>query len=239
MGLYDTDETTTYDTDEDYSGPAWVPAEDSTSADTAPRPVPAAARTVSRGGWANARTQKEAASPFPSRLAPDSDGLVIKFLGDGPYTSYRQHWINEIKEGQRVFPCLDGVSTKGCPLCDAKHRATPQFQFNVALISLKSSGMRPVLKTYNIGPTIFDQLSEFHTDPRQGPLQKHYWVVKRSKNGTKWQSTFFMQRAEDLDDYILPEPGELEALPLWDESVVRWPTYEELADVAAKYLVLE
>lgn len=230
MGRYDTEDDTEYTP---------TPVDDSapTEEDQAPA-VSAEARKVVRGGWANAKSHKEAASPYPSRLKPDSAGVVVKFLEDGPYASFRQHWINEIQEGQKAFTCLDGVDPKGCPLCDGGSRSSPQFHFNVALLSTDGPA---VLKTYNVGPTIFDQLSEYHTDPRQGPLEKHYWVVKRNKNGNKWTSTFFMQREDELVDqgYEVPSQADLAGLNLWDESQVRFSSRKELAEIAAQYLELE
>jgi len=112
MGLYDTEDTDLYT-------PSGM--EDTPKAKVEPNS--ATARKVVRGGWANARTQKAASSPFPQRLAPPAEGVVIKFLGDGPYTTYRQHWINEIREGSKAFVCLDGIDPAGCPLCAAKNRA--------------------------------------------------------------------------------------------------------------------
>jgi hypothetical protein len=230
MGIYDTDDDDVYTPSPDTSEDTATPPDDATTAQ---------ARTVVRGGWANARTQKEAASPFPQRLAPTPEGLVLKFLEDGPYTTYRQHWVQEIKEGSKAFPCLDGIDPKGCPLCDAKNRASPQFHFNVALLDKSEPA---TLKSYNVGPTIFDQLSGFHDDARQGPLNKHYWVAKRVKNGQKWSSTFFMQRKEDLVEQgykNIPSTEDLAAFTLWDEATIRFSSYKELAEVAALYLDLE
>lgn len=232
MGRYDTDE----DEDEYTPGGAAEPATEESKPD---KVVPTKeARKLIRGGWANAKKAKVASSPFPQRLSPDKDGVVVKFLEDGPYTTFRQHWIQEIQEGTKAFTCLEGVDPKGCPLCDGGNRPSTQFQFNVALIDKDEPA---TLKTYNVGPTVFDQLSELHTDPRQGPLEKYYWVIKRSKNGNKWTTTLFRQRKEDLEEegYTVPSDEELAAFKLWDETEVRWSTRKDLMEIAAQYLDLE
>lgn len=164
MSRYDDDDPT----DEEYT-----PSDSSDDTSSAPEEeqdpsLVKAARRVTRGGWSNAKQQKAASSPFPQNLKPEKDGLVVKFLEDGPYTTYRQHWIQEIQEGTKAFTCLDGVDPKGCPLCDGGNRPSTQFRFNVALIT---SDAPAALHTYNIGPTVFDQLSELHTDP---PARDHW-----------------------------------------------------------------
>jgi len=233
--------TDTTDADEEYAGPSAT--SDTDPSDEAPASaVPSAGRKIVRGGWANARKQKAASSPFPQALKPTPQGVMVKFLEDGPYTTFRQHWINEIKEGQKAFTCLDGVDPQGCPLCDADHRATPQFQFNVALLGEPGDAEAvPQLMTYNVGPTVFEQLSEHHSDPRQGPLERHYWVIKRSKNGNKWTTTLFMQKEDDLTEQGIrvPTDEELSALNLWDEKQVRWTSHADLVEIAETHLELE
>lgn len=228
MGRYDDDDYTPGGASED------TPSESEGSAPT----ITKEARKVVRGGWKNANKQKAASSPFPQRLSPDSDGVVVKFLEDGPYTSYRQHWINEIQQGTKSFVCLDGMTTESCPLCDGGSRASSQFHFNVAEVF---KNQEAELKTYNVGVTVYDQLSDHHTDPRQGPLEKHYWVIKRSKNGNKWTTTLFMQRKEELEEqgYTVPSDEDLEKLTLWTEDEVRISPRKELVEIAAQYLDLE
>jgi hypothetical protein len=227
MGRYDDDDYTPSGADE-------APTESEGSAPT----ITKEARKVVRGGWGNAQKQKAASSPFPQRLSPDKDGVVVKFLEDGPYASYRQHWINEIQQGTKAFTCIDGMGTGSCPLCDGGNRASSQFMFNVAELSEDGPAE---LKTYNVGITVFDQLSDHHTDPRQGPLEKHYWVIKRSKNGNKWTTTLFMQREDELAEqgYQIPSEIELAAMKLWDDNEVRITPRKELVEVAAQYLDLE
>lgn len=220
MGRYDDDEYT----------PGGASEEPAGSTTTAPKAV--------RRGWGNAHRQKAASSPFPQRLSPDKDGVVVKFLEDGPFASFRQHWVNEIKQGTKAFTCLDGIDPDGCPLCEGGSRASSQFMFNVAEITKDGPA---TLKTYNVGITVFDQLSDHHTDDRQGPLEKHYWVIKRSQNGTKWTTTLFMQRKEELEEqrYVVPSDEDIARFKLWDEKEVRITDRETLLDIAEQYLGLE
>ena len=112
------------------------------------------------------------------------------------------------------------------------------YIWNVALLT---EGGAPLLKTYNMGPRNYDTLKGFHDDPRQGPLGKHYWVVKREKKGNSWNSSYFMVREEELHEsgVAAPTQEQLDAFTLWDEDTVTFNTRKELLEIAETYLGLE
>lgn len=194
------------------------------------------ARRVIKRGWGQAEQTKNADSAFAQTLRVTGEPQVIKFLEDDPYTSFRQHWIE--RQGQKSFVCIAEMDPRGCPLCDAGDRPSARFAFNVALMSADND---PVLKSYEIGNRIIDSLKNFHQDPRQGPLPKHYWAV--SKTGTKatTQVNHQMIRERDLVDEWGIDPiteDQLAALlkHAYSSSIVSIPSRKTLLGLATEEL---
>ena len=173
-----------YDDDND------VKTDEVSSVATAP------ARTLVRGGWGGVEAVKNADSPFAQRLKVVEEPQIVKFLSDEPYASWRQHWIE--RQGQKSFVCIGDFDEKGCPLCDAGSRPSIRIAFNVALLI---PGEEPVLKSYEVGPRIIDQLKNFHTDPRTGPLSKHFWAVSKTSKGSTTATNHQMVKASDLEEW--------------------------------------
>lgn len=192
------------------------------------------ARRVIKRGWGNVEQTKQADSPYAQRLKIDDKPVIIKFLEDEPYTSYRQHWIE--RQGQKSFTCIADMHPKGCPLCDAGHRPSARFAFNVALLSEDGD---TTIKSYEVGPRVIDSLKNFHQDPRQGPLPKNYWAISRSGKGPTSQTNHQMVRDRDLEEEWnitpLTEDG-LEQIKkqAYDASIVPIPNRETLVGIAAE-----
>lgn len=226
MGKYDYEDTDTLTKDEAEETPE---VEES----AAPRTV---SRKAIRRGWGNAEETRQKDSPFADRLKITNDIQVIKFLESEPYTSFHFHWVE--RQGQKSFTCIDKLDPKGCPLCLAGDRPQARFAFNVAL--LDSAG-EPTIKSLEGGIRVMDQLKNFHTNQTTGPLDKHYWAVSRSGQGTSSQTNFNMVRERDLaEDYRMTPIDEDEMRELtekmYDESIVPIPQRKTLADVAAEDL---
>ena len=205
MSKYDDD---TFEKDsEDYEAPARrrsryeddddaVPArrQRETSAEDDDDDAPKAAPRVIKRGWGAAERIKDADSPFAQRLKVTEEPQVIKFLEDEPYASYRMHWVE--RQGQKSFTCISDIDERGCPLCEIGNRPSTRFAFNVALITDSD----PVIKSYEVGPRVIDQLKNFHTDALQGPLMKHYWAISRTGKGASSATNHQMIKERDLED---------------------------------------
>jgi hypothetical protein len=193
-------------------------------------PRPEAAARIIRRGWGAAEAVKHADSPFAQRLRVVEDPIVIKFLEDEPYASYRQHWVE--RQGQKSFTCIADIDPKGCPLCDAGLRPSTRFAFNVILLS---SDSEPSVKSYEVGPRVIDQLKNFHNDPRQGPLSKHYWAVSRSGKGATSATNHQLVKDRDLEEWNL-EPlsdSDLKALRTksYGPDIIQIPTRKDLQQI--------
>lgn len=196
----------------------------------------AVVRSKIKRGWAAADETKSADSPFAQRLSVGTDDQVIKFLEDDPYTSYRQHWIE--RQGQKSFTCISTMDEKGCPLCAAGDRPSARFSFNVALLVNDDD---PVIKSYEVGPRVIDQLKNIHQSDKTGPLPKHYFAVSRTGKGATSQTNHQMVKSGDLMDDYSVEPitdAQLAALKAkaYDAGIVSIPSYKTLQGIAKEEL---
>jgi len=227
MGRYDDDST------EDTGSTATADE----AVDEAPDPsTQAKARKVIKRGWGNAEQVKSADSPFAQRLKIGEAPQIIKFLEEDPYTSYHQHWVE--RQGQKSFTCLRDFHDKGCPLCEAGDRPSARFAFNVALLSDNGD---PIIKSYEVGPRIIDQLKNFHMNPSQGPLPKNYWAVSRTGKGPTSQTSHQMVKERDLAEDFNIEPlteAQLDAVrkTAYDASIVSIPAYKTVKTIATEEL---
>jgi hypothetical protein len=156
-------------------------------------------RLTIRRGWGAVEAAKSADTPYAQSLKLGEDPVIIKFLEDEPYASYRQHWVE--RPGKKSFTCI-ADDPRGCPLCDSGNRPSTRFSFNVALW-LDGDW---VVRSYDVGPRVIDQLKNFHTDPRQGPLTKHYWAVSRTGKGASSATNHQMVKERDLDEEWKVDP---------------------------------
>jgi hypothetical protein len=195
------------------------------------------AKRVIRRGWAAADEVKSADSKFATRLKVESnEKIIVKFLEDEPYTSYKQHWIE--RQGQKSFTCTANLHAKGCPLCDAGDRPSSRFCFNVALLSENDE---PVIRSYEVGPRVIDSLQIFHTDSKMGPLTKHYWAISKTGKGGSTQTNHQMVKASDLEeDYSIDPLTDTQLAKLtkqcYDSSIVAIPSYQTLQGIASEEL---
>lgn len=192
--------------------------------------TPVSTARVIRRGWGAAEAVKHADSPFAQRLRVAEDPIVIKFLEDEPYASFRQHWIE--RPGQKSFTCIADIDPKGCPLCDAGLRPSTRFAFNVILLSNDSE---PSVKSYEVGPRVIDQLKNFHNDPRQGPLSKHYWAVSRSGKGATSATNHQLVKDRDLEEWGLESLSDLDLKNLrsktYGPEIIQIPSRKDLQQI--------
>lgn len=192
---------------------------------------PPAARQVIKRGWAAADSLQSKNSPYAQSLKLSEKAIIVKFIEDEPYASFRQHWVE--RKGQKSFVCIDGIDPKGCPLCDANNRPTDRYSFNVVLLS--AGGDDPVIKSYDVGGRVIDQLRNFHLDDKQGPLSKHYWAISRSGTGPRASTNHQMIRERDLSDYEIEPLSEADVRALrkdaYDETIVNIPSRKELLEI--------
>ena len=193
--------------------------------------APPTARKIIRSGWGAVDSIKQEDSNYAVRLKTGPDPIIIKFLEDAPYASWRQHWVT--RPGQKSFVCRDGMDSKGCPLCDSGNRPRPLFAFNVILLE---RGEEPAMRSYEAGTRVIATLRNFNDDERQGPLSKHYWAVSRSGTGPQTQYNHLLIKERDLKEewHVDPLPAEtLEqaAAKAYDADILRISTHAEMVSI--------
>lgn len=187
-----------------------------------------ARRTVMRkaqGGWEHGKRVNDSTSSFANRLKPSEEGDIIKFLEKtGPYVDYKQHWIDELK-GRKSFVCLEGFDDRDCPLCVMGDKPAVRHCFNVALIA---PGLEPELKSFEVGIQLFETLRNYASNERTGPLDKHFWEVRKPKKGI---TAINLVKERDLGDYdITADDLDLSGVmkKLYTAEILDIPTRKEL-----------
>jgi len=196
------------------------------------------------GGWDKWRSEKSKNGGFPDSFKPEEKTTyLIKFLQKAPFSTFGQHWVNEITEGKRSFICLD----QDCPLCDDfGHRARAMALFNIVLFEEKQHGrdyvMEPVLRVWEAGPQIANEIAAVADDleARGLDLNDVYVTVRRTSTGsgkskkTHWAIKDIKER-DVVDDWKM-DPLSDEELDdfeskMFDNTMVKPQTRRELMDV--------
>jgi len=199
--------------------------------ETAPTPA-ASAVAIIRRGWGAAQKLQEATTPYAQRLKITEDVQIIKFIEDEPYASFRTHWVE--REGQKSFICLSN-HPEGCPLCKAGLRASSKFAFNVALLA---SNEDPEIRSLEVGVRLIDQLRNYHNDPRQGPLSKHYWAISRTGKGAQTQTLLQLVRERDLEEFNLEgltdDTMSVLRNKAYSSDIIQVPSHTDLLEIASE-----
>jgi len=184
-----------------------------------------------RKGWGGARRVKEMGGDFPEGLTLEAgEPVLVKFLEDEPFVSYRQHWIE--REGKKSWTCLED----DCPLCDIGDRPQSKFCFNVLLLSEGE----PVVKVWTVGSRVLSTLEAHHQDKKTGPLTKLYWEIKRTGKGTKSSTNLqgLKERdvEEDWEDVELLDDDVLEKYrkQCYTDETVQVQTRKQLKEIASE-----
>lgn len=186
-------------------------------------------RPIIRSGWDGVSAVKDADSLYATRLRVTEEPIVIKFISDEPYASWRQHWVE--RQGQKSFVCISEFDQ--CPLCDSGNRPSIRIAFNVVLLA--SDGNHG-LRSYEVGPRVIDQLKNFHNDPRSGPLSKHYWAVSKTGKGATSATAHQVVRERDLTEEWGVNPLTEDDLKFWNEKaydadIIQIPTRSDLLNI--------
>lgn len=167
-----------------------------------------------RGGWGASQETIDSTSQYAQAFKPETKAQVIKLLEGKPYASFRRHWIDRVGIGKRAYVCLQSVG-RDCPLCNVGDKPGAVTAFNVAVIGDDGNA---VIKSWDCGVKITQQLKTMNADPKIGPLDKRslYFLVSKTEATQRQQVTTMVNpvRERDLmEDYATP--------PLTDEQLAR------------------
>ncbi len=182
-----------------------------------------------QAGWEAANKTVFASKTYTQDFKFDTSPKLIKFIGNAPFASYSQHWIE--RNGKRSFPCrleLDGQ----CPLCDIGDVPAGKAVFTVVNLSEDE----PVVEMLAATSKLYSQLRDLNADKFTGPLDKNYWRVSVSKVNKSTSYNFQNIAARDLQEVFGLDIAELEETisgfaPLTDK-VIYFPPRAELQEIA-------
>lgn len=175
-----------------------------------------------KGGWEHFNKLRKENSNFPEEFKPTDDEQLVKFLDDVPFTSYKLHWFQEIRQGQKGFMCIG----ENCPACEAGD-SNPALKalFNVVLFEPDGSAEVKVLVAGSrLGATL-----EAVATSKKGPLTKHYYGI--SKSGPKKNPTYVVSdyRERDLEKEWEIEPLSREEIKQFSKQKFGPEYYEKKA----------
>jgi hypothetical protein len=157
--------------------------------------TPKVGTTVQSGWEAASKILKSSVKEgdFPNDFKFSEESQLIKFIGDGPFRVYEQHWIDRAS-GKRSFVCIADTDPQGCPLCDILGDK-PRGRFAFTVLSLSGEEKKTMILT--AVPSLFRLIKAAHEDPKRGPLNKFYYSVSRT--GTGPQTTYALERVRPTD----------------------------------------
>ena len=177
-----------------------------------------------------------------SRLTLSKEPELVKVLENGPFASYKQHWVKQGgNQNDKPYTCPE---TDDCPLCAMGHRWSKVFVFNV--LHLSPNDGKPTNKILQVGVKAYNSFKSTAT-PRgkdKPAFDKDYWAISRSGQGTSSQTNFNPVKERDLEEdweeiFDEFEPADLGDIieescdHMFDWKIIQKPlSNKELRDVA-------
>jgi len=189
--------------------------------------------TAVGSGWESAESLTPPSKDFPTEFRQGEKPQLIKFIGDGPFATYKMHFLSQKTSGKRSYVCLDPMNSSNCPLCTLlNHKAEDKRSFTIANFSAEGGFQRQILTAT---PRLYRTLASANAD-KFGPLNKHFWSLSRS--GVKQTTVYNLIPVKERD---LTEEYELSAdevndflatVESYDRATIREHSYADLVDIA-------
>lgn len=190
--------------------------------------APKAPSTV-KGGWdALDSLMKPETTAYPTDFKFSEDPVLIKFLEDGPFAVYEQHWIE--RQGRKSFVCIGDE----CPLCNILgDKPRGKFSWNVLVLS----GAEQTVQVLTVPPVFARQIAAANKDERKGPLVREFWEISRTGMGPTTQYNLTYVRGRDLAEEWKLDLDTVSglvaaAVPYTADQVVRETPRSELIGIA-------
>jgi hypothetical protein len=189
-----------------------------------------------RPGWSAGQREFDSSSPYAQALKLGEQGVVIKFLEDQPYASFRRHWVERSGAQGRVtraYLCMHSLN-KDCPLCDVGDKPQTVSAFNIAVLGDDND---VATKTWDVGIRLFKVLESYAKDPKIGPLTKGFFLVNKTGAKQNVQYNVIPVKASSLaEDYDIEPPPQavFDKADRYDASVIEVPKRKDLDEIAAE-----
>lgn len=188
-------------------------------------------------GWGDFGKQASESSDFADNLKIEPGVTsLIKFIDDGPFAVYKQHWIE--RKGKKSFNCLGEGS---CPLCDTLGDK-PRLQAAFNVIEFPEEG-DPKVVIWTVGVKVAKQLEGLAKESRTKPINRMdlYWAVSKSGKGSSTTYSIQAVKERDLEEDWETQPltedefDEFDA-KAYDESEIHYSSKATLREVADEAL---
>jgi len=199
---------------------------------------PAQATSTAIGsGWDSAESLTPPSRDFPTEFRQSETPQLIKFIGDGPFATYKMHFLSQKTSGKRSYVCLDPMNGKNCPLCTLlNHKAEDKRSFTIVNFSAEGGFQKQILTAT---PRLYRTLATANAD-KFGPLNKHFWSLSRSgkMQTTVYNLTPVKERdlAEEYDMNVEEVNDFLATVEAYERSVIREHSYADLVEIAEDLL---
>lgn len=185
-------------------------------------------------------TELAQSSGGAERLQLQPEPILIKCLENGPFVSFRQHWVGSAGGANRPYTCVGAH----CPLCEAgDNNPAKTFWFNVLQLSGTSAG--PVNKVLPLGQRAFRAWSKLATGrgEEEAHFDQGFWAINRTGKQGQSQTNFQPVKQRDLEEDWpeLEDSFSFEDLPailksarkeMFDHTVVQVTPVKELRRIA-------
>jgi hypothetical protein len=195
------------------------------------RPSQATSTTTAIGsGWDDAEKLTVSTSQYPTEFRQSDREQLIKFIDpNGPFATYKMHFLSQKTEGKRSYVCLGAV----CPLCNILgHKAEDKRSFTIVNFSADTGFTRQILTAT---PRLYRTLAQANAE-KFGPLNKHFWSLSRTG---KMQTTVYnlipvkeRDLSEEYDLNIDEVNDFLSAVEPYVRSDIREHSVAELTEIA-------
>jgi hypothetical protein len=188
-----------------------------------------------RGGWGASQETIDSTSSYAQTFKPTKDTQIVRFLEGKPYASFRRHWMDRVGIGKRAYTCYQSVG-RDCPLCDVGDKPGAVTAFNIAVCA---DDGEVVLKSWECGVKITQQLKTYSNDPKIGPLDRTglYFAVSKSEATQRQQVTTMVNPVRERDmqeDWNTPPPTDAAI-----ERIKQAAYTAEIVDVAPRQVMDE
>lgn len=146
-------------------------------------------------GWAAARAVIAESSGFATPLKFTSDPLIVKFLDEVPFDSFRTHWLDDAK-GRKKFRCLKN----DCPLCDPFGDEANGSSIHFNVVSFEDPDV-PVFAYVEAGARLSRGLDGIAEDDRYDGLADPKLYVAISVTGPKKTPEYHCEPVKSRDLY--------------------------------------
>lgn len=197
------------------------------------RPITSSTSSAVTSGWGTSPTSSGEGFPEEFKYAQDEEFKVIKFIdprNEGPFASYKVHWLSQITVGKRSF-----ISPGPNDPLTIKLGSTPtqKYAFTIVNLSEPEGFKRQILVA---GARLFGMLKNANTNEKSGPLTNGYWAISRTGKLTATSYNLRPIKERDLQEDWGIDPVKASefcaTVQPYDKSVIRVSSVEELERIA-------